>query len=99
MTPVQPVRGTQSLLGEDAEIIGAAEPQADVELLSFGHQLLNELGIGDGVTLELNTLGDPETRDAWRGALVDYFQSHKADLSDESVARLERNPLRILDSK
>src|SRR5947199_680736 len=83
----------------DAEIIGAAEPQADVELLSFGHQLLNELGIGDGVTLELNTLGDPETRDAWRGALVDYFKSHKADLSDESVARLERNPLRILDSK
>jgi histidyl-tRNA synthetase len=83
----------------DAEIIGAAEPQADVELLSFGHQLLNELGIGDAVTLELNTLGDPETRDAWRGALVDYFRSHKADLSDESVARLERNPLRILDSK
>ena len=62
----------------DAEIIGAAEPQADVEILSLGHQLLVELGIADGVTLELNTLGDPETRDAWRGALVDYFQSHKA---------------------
>jgi histidyl-tRNA synthetase len=83
----------------DAEIIGAAEPQADVELLSFGHQLLNELGIGDGVTLELNTLGDPETRDAWRGALVDYFQAQRSDLSEDSVARLERNPLRILDSK
>src|SRR6187397_347045 len=49
----------------DAEIIGAAEPQADVELLSLGHQLLQELGIGDGLTLELNTLGDPETRDRW----------------------------------
>src|SRR3954454_4743063 len=83
----------------DAEIIGAGEPQADVELLSLGHQLLVELGIADGVTLELNTLGDPETRDAWRGALVDYFQSRKADLSEDSVARLERNPLRILDSK
>ena len=83
----------------DAEIIGAAEPQADVEILSLGHQLLTELGIADGVTLELNTLGDPETRDAWRSALVDYFQAHRNALSEDSVARLERNPLRILDSK
>jgi histidyl-tRNA synthetase len=83
----------------DAEIIGAGEPQADVELLSFGYQLLRELGIADGVTLELNTLGDPETRDAWRGALVDYFEGHRASLSEDSQARLERNPLRILDSK
>ena len=83
----------------DAEIIGAAEPQSDVEILSLGYQLLIELGIADGVILELNTLGDPETRDAWRGALVDYFQAHRGDLSEDSVARLERNPLRILDSK
>jgi len=83
----------------DAEIIGAAEPQADVEILSLGYQLLRELGIADGVTLELNTLGDPQTRDAWRSALVDYFQSHRGGLSEDSVARLERNPLRILDSK
>jgi len=83
----------------DAEIIGAAEPQADVEILSLGYQLLQELRIADGVTLELNTLGDPETREAWRTALVDYFRSHKANLSEDSVARLERNPLRILDSK
>src|SRR3954452_20421617 len=83
----------------DAEIIGAAEPQADVELLAFGYQLLRELGIADGVTLELNTLGDPETREAWRTALIQYFERHKADLSEDSVARLGRNPLRILDSK
>ena len=83
----------------DAEIIGAAEPQADVELLSLGQQLLTELGIADGVTLELNTLGDPGTRDAWRSALVDYFRAHQANLSEDSRARLERNPLRILDSK
>jgi histidyl-tRNA synthetase len=83
----------------DAEIIGAAEPQADVEILSLGYQLLQELGIADGVTLELNTLGDPETREAWRGALVDYFRSHRDRLSDDSKDRLERNPLRILDSK
>ena len=83
----------------DAEIIGAAEPQSDVELLSLGYQLLNELGIAEGVTLELNTLGDPETRDAWRASLIDYFEAHRANLSEDSVARLERNPLRILDSK
>jgi histidyl-tRNA synthetase len=83
----------------DAEIIGAAEPQADVELLSLGYQLLVELGIANGVTLELNTLGDPETREAWRTSLVDYFEGHKAKLSEDSVDRLKRNPLRILDSK
>src|SRR5918997_3200262 len=75
----------------DAEIIGAAEPQADVELLALGSQLLQELGIGDEVTLELNTLGDPETREAWRAALIDYFQAHRSSLSEDSVARLERN--------
>jgi histidyl-tRNA synthetase len=83
----------------DAEILGAGEPQADVELLSFGHQLLQELGIAEGVTLELNTLGDPETREAWRTSLIDYFEGHRADLSEESQTRLQRNPLRILDSK
>ena len=83
----------------DAEIIGAGEPQADVELLSFGFQLLQDLGIADGVTVELNTLGDADSRDAWRSALVDFFQAHRSDLSEDSVARLERNPLRILDSK
>ncbi|MEO7256931.1 MAG: histidine--tRNA ligase [Sphingomicrobium sp.] len=83
----------------DAEIIGAAEASADVELLSFGDQLLRELGIADGVTLQLNTLGDPQTRESWRAALVDYFGAHRPGLSEDSVARLDRNPLRILDSK
>jgi histidyl-tRNA synthetase len=82
----------------DAEIIGASEPQADVELLAFGAQLLDELGI-EGVVLKLNTLGDSETRAAWRDALYEHFSSRRADLSEESRERLERNPLRILDSK
>lgn len=82
----------------DAEIIGAAEPQADVELLAFGSQLLAELGIG-GVTLKLNTLGDAASRDAWRAALIDHFSAHRDQLSDDSRQRLEKNPLRILDSK
>ncbi len=83
----------------DAEVIGAAEPAADVELLCFADQLLRELGIGDGVTLTLNTLGDAGSRDAWRAALIDHFEGHRADLSDDSLARLTRNPMRILDSK
>ncbi|MFL6752415.1 MAG: histidine--tRNA ligase [Sphingomicrobium sp.] len=83
----------------DVEVIGAAEPEADVEVLSLGYQLLNELGIADGVTLQLNTLGDPETREAWRAALVGHFGAHRDALSEDSLARLERNPLRILDSK
>jgi len=82
----------------DAEIIGAAEPQADVELLAFGAQLLAELGIG-GVTLKLNTLGDGASRDAWRAQLIEHFASHRAELSDDSQDRLDKNPLRILDSK
>ncbi|HEX6217979.1 MAG TPA: histidine--tRNA ligase [Sphingomicrobium sp.] len=81
----------------DAEIIGAGEPQADVELLCFADQLLKELGVDP--ILKLNTLGDPETRENWRGALLDHFRSHANALSDDSRDRLERNPLRILDSK
>lgn len=83
----------------DAEIIGAAEPAADVELLVMADQLLKELGVEDGVTLQLNTLGDTPSRDAWRAALVGYFNDHKGALSEDSLARLEKNPLRILDSK
>ncbi|CCW19666.1 Histidyl-tRNA synthetase [Sphingobium indicum BiD32] len=83
----------------DAEIIGAAEPGADVELLVFADQLLKELGINDGVTLTLNTLGDAESREAWRTALIAHFEAHRGDLSEDSVERLAKNPLRILDSK
>lgn len=82
----------------DAEIIGAAEPQADVELLAMADQLLRELGVID-VTLHLNTLGDGQSREAWRAALVEYFRKVRGDLSEDSQQRLEKNPLRILDSK
>lgn len=83
----------------DAEIIGAAEPQADVELLTMADQLLKELGIAEGVTLQLNTLGDAETREAWRAALIAHFEAHRGELSEDSLTRLEKNPMRILDSK
>src|SRR4051812_9674465 len=83
----------------DAEIIGAAEPAADVELLVLADQLLHELGIHEGVTLQLNTLGDAATRYAWRTALVAHFEAHRAELSEDSQVRLDKNPMRILDSK
>ncbi len=83
----------------DAEIIGAAEPAADVELLVMADQLLKELGIGRHVRLLLNTLGDAASREAWRAGLVAHFEAHRGELSEESLDRLARNPLRILDSK
>ena len=83
----------------DAEIIGAAEPQADVEAIAFAAQLLAELGLAERSTLRLNTLGDPETRQKWRDALHAHFSKHRKELSEDSRSRLNRNPLRILDSK
>jgi histidyl-tRNA synthetase len=83
----------------DAEIIGAGEPQADVELLVMADQIIRELGIAEGVTLQLNTLGDAPSRDAWRAALIEYFRGVRTELSEDSQERLEKNPLRILDSK
>jgi len=83
----------------DAEILGAAEPFADVEAIAFAEQLLRDLGIADGVTLQLNTLGDAETRGRWREALVAHFSAHASELSEDSRDRLQRNPMRILDSK
>jgi histidyl-tRNA synthetase len=83
----------------DAEIVGSDSPLADIELLVLADQLLKELDIADGVVLQLNTLGDVETRDGWRKALVEHFSAHRADLSEEALTRLERNPLRLLDTK
>jgi histidyl-tRNA synthetase len=83
----------------DAEVIGAAEPAADVELLCFADQLLKELKIDDGITLKLNTLGDGGSRAAWRAALIEHFEAHRGELSEDSLTRLTVNPMRILDSK
>jgi histidyl-tRNA synthetase len=81
------------------ELIGVAQPQADIEIIALGSRILNALGIGVRVALELNTLGDPESRAAYREALVSYFSARAAELSEDSRRRLERNPLRIFDSK
>jgi histidyl-tRNA synthetase len=83
----------------DAEILGVEGPGADVEIIALGAEILHELGVLDRCVLELNTLGDPDSRQAYREALVNYFSDHRDGLSEDSVDRLARNPLRILDSK
>lgn len=83
----------------DAEILGSGEPAADVEIIALAQHLLDELGLEGKTVLNLNTLGDPETRAAWQAALIAHFSAHRDALSAESRERLEKNPLRILDSK
>ncbi len=83
----------------DVELLGVPQPQGDVEVIAVGAAILRELGVLDRTTLELNTLGDSESRNDYRNVLVDYLLAHKSTLSKDSIDRLERNPLRILDSK
>jgi histidyl-tRNA synthetase len=83
----------------DVELIGVPQPQADVEVIEIGAEVLRELGVLDRTVLELNTLGDTASRRAYREALVGYFSKHAAELSEDSRRRLDVNPLRILDSK
>ena len=81
-----------------AELLGPGEPLADAEVIACGWAILQALGI-DGVVLELNTLGDAESRAAYRAALVGHFTTSAGELSEDSRRRLAANPLRILDSK
>jgi len=96
----RPQKGRQRQFHQiDVELLGVAEPLGDVEIIAVGAHILDELGILDRTELELNTLGDPESRRAYRAVLVEYFSAHKDRLSRDSLERLDRNPLRILDSK
>src|SRR5207249_1914353 len=81
------------------ELIGVAQPQADIEVIALGSRILDTLGIAERVVLELNTLGDPQSRAAYREALVSYFSARVAELSEDSRRRLQFNPMRIFDSK
>jgi histidyl-tRNA synthetase len=80
------------------EALGFAEPEIDAELIAMSARLWRELDI-DSVTLEINSLGTPESRAGYKDALVDYFGRHADALDEDSRRRLERNPMRILDSK
>ena len=81
-----------------AECFGSSNPATDVEMIAMAAQFFKEIGITN-VSLELNTLGNPESRAAYRQALIDYLSPLKANLSADSQRRLEENPLRVLDSK
>lgn len=83
----------------DVELIGIANPRADVEVIALASAVLGALGVLQDATLELNSLGDTESRVAYRQVLVEYLRDHIHELSDDSRDRLERNPLRVLDSK
>ncbi|MGB1547494.1 MAG: histidine--tRNA ligase [Alphaproteobacteria bacterium] len=81
------------------ELLGVGESIGDVEIILLATQILSELGVLDATALELNSIGDVESRAAYRKILVEYLEDYRKDLSEESRARLDRNPLRILDSK
>ena len=80
------------------ECFGSKNPATDVETIAMAYQLFNTLGIKD-VTLHLNSLGNTESRLAYRQALIDYLTPMRESLSKDSQRRLEENPLRVLDSK
>jgi histidyl-tRNA synthetase len=96
----RPQKGRQRQFHQiDLEVLGAPEPGADIEVITVAADILDRLGILDRCVLKLNSLGDPESRTAYRKVLVDYYSKHLSRLSEDSRERLQRNPLRILDSK
>lgn len=96
----RPQKGRQRQFHQfGAELLGVPKAQGDIELIALGAHILSGLGVYENTKLELNTLGDAESRKAYREALIEYFSDHREALSSDSQERLERNPLRILDSK
>lgn len=80
------------------EVFGSTNPATDVEVIALAWQFFQEIGLNN-ISLQLNSLGKPQDRQAYRQALIDYFKPHLASLSEDSQRRLEDNPLRVLDSK
>jgi histidyl-tRNA synthetase len=96
----RPQKGRQRQFNQlGVEFLGVASPLADIECLALSYDLFRALKLDDKAKLELNTIGDLASREKYREALVQYLQKYKNDLSEDSKTRLEKNPLRILDSK
>ncbi len=96
----RPQKGRQRQFTQfGVELLGVETPQADIEVIAMAYEFLEKLGLSGQVTVEINSLGDAESRDAYRSALVAYLKEHYDELSEDSKIRLERNPLRVLDSK
>ena len=83
-----------------AEVFGSGEPSMDAEMIAMIVEMLVRFGLdGGAIEVNVNSLGEPEEREAYRNKLVGYFSQHRDKLDDDSRRRLETNPLRILDSK
>ena len=96
----RPQKGRQRQFTQiGVELIGASSPFADLEVLALAHEILKALKIDGQSTLEINSIGDPESRKAYVERLVKYLSEKQFSLSTDSQKRLGTNPLRILDSK
>ncbi|MDO4162156.1 MAG: histidine--tRNA ligase [Pseudomonadota bacterium] len=96
----RPQKGRQRQFTQfGVELLGVETPQADIEVIAMAYEFLEKLGLNGQVTVEINSLGDAESREAYRTKLVSYLKEHYDELSEDSKDRLERNPLRVLDSK
>ena len=96
----RPQKGRQRQFTQfGVELLGVQSPQADIEVIAMAYSFLKALGLNESVVVEVNSLGDEQSRNAYREKLVSYLKQHYDSLSIESKQRLEKNPLRILDSK
>lgn len=96
----RPQKGRQRQFTQfGCELLGVETPQADVEVIAMAYEFVEKLGLEGNVVVEINSLGDKESRDAYRAKLVEYLRNHIEKLSNDSKERLEKNPLRVLDSK
>ena len=96
----RPQKGRQRQFHQvGVEAFGVATPDMDAEIILLTARLWRNLGIADSVELQINSIGNSEARNRYRQALVDYLGQHKEKLDEDSLRRLESNPLRILDSK
>ena len=96
----RPQKGRQRQFTQfGVEMLGVETPQADIEVIAMAYEFLEKLGLEGAVTVEINSLGDKESRDAYREKLVAYLKQNYDKLSEDSKNRLEKNPLRVLDSK
>ena len=96
----RPQKGRQRQFTQfGVELLGIETPQADIEVIAMAYEFIESLGLGGTITVEINSLGDKASRDAYREKLVAYLKANYDRLSEDSKARLDKNPLRVLDSK
>lgn len=96
----RPQKGRQRQFTQfGVELLGVETPQADIEVIAMAYEFIESLGLGGTITVEINSLGDKASRNAYREKLVAYLKANYDRLSEDSKARLDKNPLRVLDSK